>query len=127
VGTAVEAFSELRTGDWELFQGGQGVTQHGMPIKTVTRLVECPESLDIVRIEFKESVDEALGNFGGRQIHLVEGAEQRPQIEAGRFQAWAEVGRDFEGNTRSHGPSMVYQGEEVKDAQGRGPREETRA
>ena len=84
-------------------------------------LVEGPESLDIVRIEFKELVDEALGNFGGRQVHLVEGAEQSQQIEAGRFQAWAEVDRDFEGSTRSHGPSMVYQEAEVKDAVGQAP------
>ncbi|MGO9269998.1 MAG: hypothetical protein ACLQOO_07070 [Terriglobia bacterium] len=92
-----------------------------MPIKTGSRLVECPESLNIVCIKFKELLDEALGNFGGRQVHLVEGAEQSQQIEAGRFQAWAEVGRDLEGSTRSHGPSMVYQGAEVKDVVGRGP------
>jgi len=100
-----------------------------MPIKTVSRLVECPESLHIVRIEFKELVDETLGNFGGRQVHLVEGAEQSQQIETGRFQAWAEVGRDLEGNTRGHGPSMVYQEAEVKDAVARvlGPRNRPRA
>ena len=92
-----------------------------MPIKTVSRLVECPESLNIVRIEFKELVDEALGNFGGRQVHLVEGAEQGQQIEAGRFQAWAEVGRDLEGSTRGHGPSMVDQEAEVKDGVGQAP------
>jgi len=34
-----------------------------------------PESLHTVRIEFKELLDEPLGNFGGRQVHLVEGAE----------------------------------------------------
>ena len=121
MGPAGEVFSELRTGCRELFQRGQGVTQHGMPIKSVARLVECPESLGIVCIKLKELVDEALGNFGGRQVHLVEGAEQSQQIEAGRFQAWAEAGRDFEGNTRCHGPSMVDQEAEVKDALGRGP------
>jgi len=98
----------------------------------VSRLVECPESLNIVRIEFKELVDEALGNFGGRQVHLVEGAEQSQQIEAGRVQAWAGVGRDWEGSTRSHDPSMVYQQAEVKDAVGTpwpspGPRRRPRA
>jgi len=51
---------------------------------------------------------------------LVEGAEQSQQIEACRFQAWAEVGRDLEGSTGSHGPSMVYQEAEVKDAVGQG-------
>jgi hypothetical protein len=124
MGAAGEVFSELRTGCRELFQRGQSVTQHGMPIKTVARLVECPESLNIVRIEFKELMDKALGNFGGRQVHLVEGAEQSQQIEAGRFQAWAEVDRDFEGSTRSHGPSMVDQGAEVQRAVGRSPRPE---
>jgi len=58
-----------------------------MPIKTAARLVECPESLCTVRIEFKELLDEALGNFGGRQVHLVEGAEQSQQIKPRRFQA----------------------------------------
>ena len=72
-----------------------------MLIKTAARLVEGPESLDIVRIEFKELLDEALGNFSGRQVHPVEGAEQSQQIESGRFQAWTEVDRDF----RQHGPA----------------------
>jgi hypothetical protein len=112
--------SELGTGGRELFQRGQGVTQHGMPSKTAARLVECPESLDIVRIEFKKLLDEALGNFGGRQVHLVEGAEQRQQIEPRRFQAWAEVGWLFDGSARRHGPSMVHRGAEVKDAVGPG-------
>jgi len=42
VGTPGEVFSELRIGDQELFQRGQGVTPHGMPIKTGARLVERP-------------------------------------------------------------------------------------
>ncbi len=89
VGAAREVLSELSTGRRELFQRGQGVTQHGTKIKAGARLVmvERPESFDIVRIEFKELADKALGNFGGRQVHLVEGAKQSQQIEPGRFQA----------------------------------------
>jgi hypothetical protein len=60
-------------------------------------------------------LDEALGNFGGRQVHLVEGAEQSQQIEPGRFQSWAEVGRDLEESRRRHGPSRLDRGAEVKD------------
>ena len=81
VGAAGEIFSEWRIGSRELFQRGQGVKSHGMPIQTATRLVERPESLAIVRIKFKGLLDEALGNFGGRQVHLVEGAERRQQIK----------------------------------------------
>ena len=79
-----------------------------LPIQTAARLVECPESLHTVRIEVKELLDEVLGNFGGRQVHLVEGAEQGQQIKPRRFQASAEVGRDFDESTRRHGPSMVH-------------------
>ena len=74
-------FRNGRTDGRELFQRGQSVKSHGMPIQTATRLVERPESLAIVRIKFKGLLDEALGNFGGRQVHLVEGAERRQQIK----------------------------------------------
>ena len=67
-------------------------------------MVERPESFDIVRIEFKELADKALGDFGGRQVHLVEGAKQSQQIEPGRFQACPEVGRDGRWGTMGHGP-----------------------
>jgi|SRR6516164_6389517 hypothetical protein len=86
-----------------------------MPIKTAARLVEGPESLHTVRIEFKERWDEALGNFGGRQVHLVEGAEPSQQIKPRRLQAWAEVGRNFDQSTRRHGLSRVHGGAEVKE------------
>jgi len=103
MGTAGEVFSESRTGCRELFQRGQSVTPHGMPVKTVGRLVEGQESLDIVRIEFKKLVDEALGNFGGRQVYWVEGAaEEGQQIESSRLQAWAEV-KDIAGRALSPG------------------------
>jgi len=65
-----------------------------MKIKAMVRLVKRPESFDIVRIEFKELADKALGNFGGRQVHLVEGPEQSPQIEPRRFQACPEIDGD---------------------------------
>ncbi len=83
------------------------VTKHGVKIKTMARLVERPESLDVVRIEFKELVDKTLGDFGGRQVHLVEGAEQSQQIEPGRFQACPEIGRDLGWGTVGHGPRMA--------------------
>jgi hypothetical protein len=43
---------------------------------------------------------------------LVEGAEQSQQIKPRRFQAWAEVGRNFDESTRRHGLSMVQGGAE---------------
>ena len=115
MGATGEGFSELGTGAWESLQRGQGVLQHGLPSEPATLLVERPESLDIVGVELKELLEEALGNFGGREVHLVEGTEQRQQIEPRRFQAGAQAVQDFDRRTRGHGPSMRHRGAGVKE------------
>lgn len=75
--------SESGTGSGELLQRSQSVTQHDMPVNAVAGLVECAETLNINRIQFKELLNAALGNFGSAVVHLVGGTEQRQQIEPG--------------------------------------------
>jgi hypothetical protein len=58
-------------------------------------------------------VDQALGDFSGRQIHLVQSPKQGQQIESGLFQTRPEVARDFRRGTASHKPSMAHRGAEV--------------
>jgi hypothetical protein len=48
-------------------------------------LIQNPESLGVVGIQLKELPNQSLRNLIWGQIHSVESAKQRQQIQPGRF------------------------------------------
>jgi hypothetical protein len=51
------------------------LAEHGVEIQADGRLVQGPESLYIIGIQFKQLTDQALGDFGGRQVHPIQRTE----------------------------------------------------
>jgi len=76
-------------------------------------LIQGPESLRIIGIEFKELSNQSLRNLRRRQIHSIQSAKQCQQIEPGCFQAVAEIDGDFHRGATRHGPSMAHRETEV--------------
>jgi hypothetical protein len=104
-----EAVGGLR----QLLQSGQRVAKHPPQIQGAWGLIQGPESLGIIRIQFEELPNQSLRNFIRRQIHPVEGPKQRQQIESSRFQSSAEIGWNFGLSMSPHGPSMTHRPGEV--------------
>ena len=76
----------------QLFERSQGVPQHGALIQLAWRLVQRPQGFAIVRVQFKELLQQTLWDLGWRQVHSIEGAEQSQQIEAGVLRSGAQIG-----------------------------------
>jgi len=58
-------------------------------------LIQPPESLHIIGVEFEQLPDEPLRDLLRCQIHAVQSTKQRQQIEPGRFQACAQIDGNF--------------------------------
>jgi hypothetical protein len=63
VGALGKGLAEPNQGVRQLFQRCQGVAQHGAEIYTAGRLVERPEGFYIISVQFKQLVDQSLGEF----------------------------------------------------------------
>src|ERR1700681_2565025 len=101
-----QGLSKSGQGVWQLFQSGQSIAEHGLQIQGFRRLIQGPESLHKVGIEFKELSNQSLRDLRGRQIHSVQSSKQGQQIEPGRFQTDAEIGGNFHSGATSHGPKL---------------------
>jgi hypothetical protein len=80
-------------------------------------LIQSPERLGIVSIQFEELSNQSLWNLSGRQAYLVQRAKQRQQIEPGSFQPGAEISRNLRLGSARHGPSMTHRLVEVNPDQ----------
>jgi hypothetical protein len=76
-------------------------------------LVQSPERLGIVGVQLKELSNQSLWNLSGRQVHPVQRAKQRQQIEPGSFQPGAEISRNPHLGSARHGPSMTHRPVEI--------------
>ena len=97
-----QVFAESGAGCGELIQCRQSVAQHGMQVELARRLIESPQSFCIVGIQFEQLPEEALWNLWRRQIHAVQGAEKRQQVQSRGFQTRAQVRGNFLRCTASH-------------------------
>jgi hypothetical protein len=77
-----------------LFQRCERIAQHDSQTEFPRRLIEPPECFHIVRIEFEQLSDQALGYLGRGQVHLIQRTKQRQQIQPRGFQSRAKVCRD---------------------------------
>ncbi len=72
-----------------------------------------PESFHIIGVEFEQLSEESLRDLLRCQVHPVQGAEERQQVEPRGFQASAQIRPDFQRRTAVHVSSMTYQLAEV--------------
>ena len=84
-----------------------------MQVEFTRWLIQPPESFNIIGVEFEQLSDEPLRDLLRCQVHPVQGAEERQQVEPGVFQARAQIRRDLRQCTAAHGSSMTYQQAEV--------------
>jgi hypothetical protein len=89
-----------------LFQCCERIAQHGGQTEFSRRLIESPECLHVVCIEFKQLPDQMLGYFGWGQIHPVQRTKQRQQVQPCSFQSRAKVRRDCDGRMARHNLRM---------------------
>ncbi len=111
--TLGQILAESGRGFWYLVQSGQSVAEHELQIQGSRWLIQGPERLGKVGIQFEELSNQPLRDLSRGQIHLVQSTKQRQQIEPGRFQTGAEIGRDFHRGATGHGPSMAHGATEV--------------
>ena len=83
VSAAGEVGAEPGTSFRQLIERCQSIAEHGVEIQAGGRLVQGPESLHIVGIQFKQLAYQALGDFRGRQVHPIQSTEESQQIEPG--------------------------------------------
>jgi hypothetical protein len=91
VGAGRELVTESRAGVGQLLQGSERVAQHGTQVEFPRWLVEPTQGFHIVRIQFEQLTDKALGDLGWSQIHPVQGTKQSEQIQPCGFQSRAKV------------------------------------
>ena len=95
-------FSKPGTGRRQAVQCGECIAEDGLAVQATRRLVERPKRLRKISIELKELSKKALRDLVRRQIHAVQGAEQRQQVKSGGFQAGTEFSGDFLPGARGH-------------------------
>jgi len=61
---------------WDLLERSPSVTEHSTQIQTFGRLVQSPQSLHQIGIQFKKLTKKPLWDLGWRQVHPIEGSEQ---------------------------------------------------
>jgi len=71
-------------------------------------LIQPPKSFYIVGVEFEQLLDEPWGDLLRCQMHLVQSAKKRQQIEPGRFQAGAQIDGKFHLGSAEHSLSMAH-------------------
>ena len=60
-----------------MFQSSQRIAEHGLQIQGAERLIQGPESLHRVGIQFQELSNQPLRYLGRCQIHSVRSTKQR--------------------------------------------------
>src|SRR5215472_14744068 len=85
-------FSEPGCGFRTLLQSRQSIAEQGAQIQASGRLIQSPESLRIIGIQFQELSNQRLGDLGRYQVRSIQGAKQCQQVKPGDFEAGAEIG-----------------------------------
>ena len=86
----------------KLLERGQRVVEHCRAVEPMSRLIQSPERLGAVGIEFEELVQQSLRELEGGQDHLIQGPEQSEGVESSRLKTRPQVRRENGGEGARH-------------------------